>query len=1008
MKFAPINIVTGYSFLQSGLTIDKIVRSARENEYFGVGICDNGVLYGVPSFISECTQAKLKTIVGMRVNLNDSLCLYAKNEDGYLNLVKLTKLISEDKLDLNQLSNSSNGLVAIIETNYGEFKNQFAKGMEENYLHELAKLSALFDEFYLGLEVTTKEEFKIAQKIRTFAKERTYNTIAFPRIQYEHTDDAIVLTMVNAIDHNEQIETKSESGQSCFQKNEFYQKLYTKEEIELTNSLIEQSSFELFTKRGEMLHFIDNPRKLLEEKVFAFLNEHSLNDINHLERAKYEIEVISSMGYEDYFLLVADYINYAKTHNILVGPGRGSAAGSLVSYSLGITEVDPLTYNLQFERFLNKARKNMPDIDVDFMDTRRDEVVQYLRDKYGENRVSCIATFQTIKAKQALRDIGRIYNIPTQHIDMLSKSITDKMTLREAYKQLGTFRNLVDSDKYFLEIVTLASKIENLPRQAGMHAAGVVLNDTNIDEQLPVTIDLSGHLISQYEKDYLEKQNFLKMDFLSLRNLTTIDVCLKLLKRNKNIDLSMYDIDYTDPKIFTIINKCYTAGIFQLESTGMKNAIKILHIKTFEDVVELLALFRPGPMDSLKDYASRKEGKVKQYYLSENVKKVLAPTYGVLVYQEQITSIAQVMAGFTIENADLFRAAVSKKNKEKLLSAKEDFIKGSVKNGYKEKDALLMFNNILKFANYGLNKSHAVVYAIIACRMAFLKYYYPLEFYTALLITSSGANDAKFPEYVSELNKRGLKIYLPNINESSNLFEPKEDGLLFPLSFIHGVNIGVASSIIDERNENGPYKDFFDFVKRMFPHKISLTVIEKLINAGCFDTLFTSRERLRKTAPYAISLSELMYSKDGQLILDDTIDSQVQYFSGEDDPLNNLSLEYEALGIMLSDNPLKYHENELKENKVVPLDEAKTIYGNIAIAGIISSIKTIKTRKNNTTMAFIKVFDETGELEVTIFPNLFTEKYAILEKNSCVLIKGRYDHGDKESFVANDISKLGD
>ena len=621
--------------------------------------------------------------------------------------------------------------------------------------------------------------------------------------------------------------------------------------------------------------------------------------------------------------------------------------------------------------------------------------------------VASITTFQTIQAKQALRDIGRIYNVENRYIDMLAKSIIDKMTLREAYRKIEPFRNLVDSDKYFLEIVSLASKIENLPRQAGLHAAGVVLNEEPLEKNLPVIVDMDGHYTSQYEKDYLEEQGFLKMDFLAIRNLTTIDTCLKLIKQNKDIDISFYDIPYKDKAVFNLLAKGETSGIFQLESSGMKNAIKIIEPKEFEDIVALVALFRPGPMDNIKEYKVRKDGKKKITYLNDEIKRILSSTYGILIYQEQIIQIATVMAGFTLAEADLFRRAVSKKDKEVLLNAKNDFIKGAIKKGYKQEDALKMFNDILKFANYGFNKSHAVVYAIVASRMGYLKYYYPLEFYIALLTTASGANDAKFNEYVSELKSRGLTVFVPDINESENNFIAKDNGLLFPLSFIKGVSEQIANRIIEERMMNGNYKDFFDFVKRTHKQGVTEAVLTKLIYAGCFDKLHKSRATLIATIQYAIQYAELSYDSEGQLILDESLEDQKQYFVSHDDPLENLNNEYETLGIMLSDNPLRYKKDLLTKMNVVNLVDAKETNATINIAGIISSIKVIKTKKSGDNMAFIKLFDEFGEIEVTIFPRLFKDTFTLLIKNNIIVVNGHYEIKDeKQSFVAESLSLL--
>ena len=1009
-EFAPLRIISGYSFLKSGLTIERISASIKSNDYVGAALADFGVLYGLPSFAHELTKLNKKYLIGLSVSLEDEIVLYALNEAGYHSLIKISKLVSEEKLDLDSLKLYLNANIAVVvETNYGAFKSKFEEGLDGHYLHYLAEISKNVKEFYLGIEVTSKEEFNYAQKVREFAKNHSYSTIAFPRIEYQNKDNALILTLVNAIDKDEKIDIKEEKGQSYFRKVDDYKKLYTPREIANTVALLNKSKFDYFQKRGQMIHYpVKDSKEELRKLSLQGLKDKHLDDEKHIQRLNYELDVIISMGYEDYFLIVSDYVNYAKNHDILVGPGRGSAAGSLVSYALNITEVDPLDYDLLFERFLNKARKTMPDIDVDFMDTKREDIVNYMIEKYGNDKVANIVTFQTIQAKQALRDVGRIYDIPTRHIDLLSKSITDKLSLRDAYKKLETFRKLVDSDKYFLDIVSLASKIEGLPRQSGVHAAGVVLNNVPLDDVLPITIDLNNHYTTQYEKDYLEEQGFLKMDFLSLRTLTTIDTCIKMINENHHLNLDFYHLPYKeDPNIFKIISSGNTAGIFQIESSGMKNAIKIIEPNKFEDIVVLLSIFRPGPMDNIKDYKDKSTGKIKVSYINKYIEKVLGPTFGILIYQEQISSIATVMAGFTPEEADLFRRAVSHKEKAVLENAQKDFIAGSIRNGYSEKDAKKMFSDILKFANYGFNKSHAVVYAMTACRMAYLKYYYPLEFYVSLMMTSTGVSDTKFSEYVSELRRRDLKIFAPDINESELTFKVKEGGLLLPINVIKGLFEQNAHKIIDERTLKGPYKDFYDFVMRMKPYNIGESTYLKLIDSGCFDSLYPSRETLRKTLTYALQFAELSYGDNGQMILDETLEGNKKYFESKDDPLENLNAEYELLGIMLSDNPLRYKKDLLNKFNVVNLVDAKETNSTINIAGIISSVKTIKTRKNSETMAFVKLFDEYGEIEVTIFPRLYVDSYRKLTKNQIVLIKGHYDKkNEKESFIADELSLL--
>ena len=732
------------------------------------------------------------------------------------------------------------------------------------------------------------------------------------------------------------------------------------------------------------------------------------NDQTYIDRLNYELDVICQMGYEDYFLVVQDYVNFAKDNDILVGPGRGSAAGSLISYLLGITAIDPIKFGLQFERFLNLDRKTMPDIDVDFMDTRRDEVVEYCRRKYGENKVANIITFQTILAKQALRDIGRIYDIPNHDIDLLSKSITDnRLSLRSAYKTLPAFKKIVDSDKYFLEIVSLASKIEGLIRQSGVHAAGVILNNDPIEKAMPISLDLSDNYISQYEMHYLEEQGFLKMDFLGLRNLSVISRCVDLVNEKHGTKiLDKHNLPYDDPKVYELISSCRTMGVFQLESSGMKRAIREIKPSCFNDVVAVLALFRPGPMESIPIYAKRKEGKQVVTYISNDLEDILKDTYGIIVYQEQINQIATKMAGFTPGEADTFRRAISKKKVELLESLEKRFIDGATAKGYSYKESKNVYDHILKFANYGFNKSHSVGYALIACQMAYLKVFYPLEFYVAILENSSVASDTKFNEYVSEMKASNIKMLPPNINTSSLTFSIFEDSILFPLGAIKGINDILVNKIIEERKKK-PFVDFYEFVMRMEPLGLSENQLEKLIDSGALDAFYNSRQSMRKSIKHAYQTAKLFGNTTGQMSLNLGIDQLPKMHDEPDDPLENLDKEYQALGIMLSNNPLHYKKDLLIANKVMPIIEATSSL-NFKVAGIIKSKKVIHTKKG-TPMAFIKLFDETGEMEIIIFPDTYSEVMQITEKNNIVLIEGRKEIRNSEAnYLASSIKLLED
>lgn len=1010
--FAPIHIISSYSFLQSGLTMKKIAKFVAESGYFGAALTDEGNMYGVPEFAHAMMEMNKPYLLGMNIVIDEvNFTIYALNEVGYHHLIDINTAIQKEKLDYAFLKAHSDGLAVVLETNHGEFKKRFIE-LEKidttftKWLSTYAELSPRH--FYLGIEVTSKEEIQIANKIRHFASDYTYQCIAFPRIKYAKKDDAIVLKIVSTISEGSFIKEKKADGQEYFMKESDYHKLYSEEEINNTNILVNSSTLDFLQKRGEMLHFsTQNSDIALKEATFACLKNKGLDhNETYLSRLNYELEIIASMGYSDYFLLVQDYVNWAKTHDILVGAGRGSSAGSLVSYLLNITEVDPIQYHLLFERFLNPARKTMPDIDVDFMDIKREEVIQYMRDKYGHDKVSNIVTFQSILAKQALRDVGRVYQYPERHIVLLSKAISNpKYSLGQAYKYLPEFKKLVDSDNYFKEFVSLAGKIEGLPRQSGQHAAGVILNNSPIEKAIPVSIDFNDNYISQYEAGYLEEQGFLKMDFLGIRNLTTVSVCVDLINaHHPDLHLSKENLPYEEKAIFDLICSGHTIGLFQIETSVMRRGIQTLKPSCFEDVVALVALNRPGPMPYVKNYALRRDSLEKVTYLCDDLKDILAPTYGIIVYQEQINQIASTMAGLSPAEADSFRRAISKKDKAKLASLGEEFISGSMKKGHSKAVSEAVFNDILKFADYGFNRSHSVVYAVLTCRMAWLKAHYPLEFYTALLETGLSANDSKFADNVSEMKAMGIKILPPDINLSGKSFVALDNALIFPLTSISGISDLVAENIINER-KNGTFKDFFDFVTRLFTDKITENQIIKLINSGAFDHLYPSRACMRISTKAALQYAELVHDDNGQLNIGISGITPPEMMKDHDDPIENLDLEYDTIGIMLSDNILEYKKDLLAAKKVTPISE--TVDMNYAtIAGIVKAVKVIKTKKASS-MAFVKVFDQTGDIEVTIFPKLFEEKANLLEKNNILVISGRFDvRDDERSFSANTVELL--
>ena len=989
--FAPLQIISGYSFLKSGLTLENIVKAVKKFDYFGAGICDINVMHGLAKFARYMSNENINKpyLCGITLKIKGfDFCLYCLSESGYQTLCQITSFIDEEDKICQFLSTNQNGLLGILSTSDDSIKEKFLN-VDNDLIYDIKFLSNLVQIFYIGIDASYQKDMQINEKIRQFADKYTYLCVAFPKILYFKKDDAIVLKIVHAIDQDEIISEKNLQGNNAFLSNEEYEKQYLKQEIDAINNIFRQNKFVMNIKRGEMLSFnAQNTIEKLKNDTFARLKELNLdNDERYVNRLNYELDVIIKMGFSDYFLIVSDYVRFAESVGILVGPGRGSAAGSLVSYLLKITKIDPLKYDLLFERFLNPSRKKMPDIDIDFMDTRRDEVINYLKEKYGKNKVSNIITFSTILAKQSLRDIGRIYNFKIHDIDLLSSRLLNpKLSLRNSYKTSKVFKEIVDSDPYYLNIVSLASKIENLPRQSGMHAAGIILNNTPIEYSLPIIKDFQNSYITQYEMDDLQEQGFLKMDLLGLKNLTIISECVDLINDvYKEAKLDKFNIPFDDEKVFQLIQENKTMGIFQLESSGMKNAIKILKPSCFNDVVALLALFRPGPMDSIPTYARRKQGLEKINYISDDLKDILKETYGIIVYQEQIILIAQKMANFSLAKADIFRNAISKKNYNDIKQMQNDFINGALNNGYSNKVANDVFDHILKFASYGFNKSHSVAYSMIACQMAYLKAYYPLCFYQTILKFSNTTNDPKFLDYVDEMSSIGIHLAKPDINLSTDNFLINQNNLLFPLSLIKGINKETIKGILDNRLKNGLYKDFLDFMLRTFQYKISETQYLKLIDSGALDCLNPSRATLKQAVSSYMQYALVINNDKGQMSLD--IDMLPPPILGKvnDDPIENLENEYDVLGIMLSNNPLKFKKDLLIKENVISISEAIK-KDRAKVCGIIKSIKIIQTKKQQP-MAFIKIFDETKEMELTAFSNTYQDNISLIKKNNIVVFE---------------------
>lgn len=1028
-SFIPLHIYSGYSFFKSSIKLEEYILECKKRNYKYVGISDLMNLYSFPLFNELALKNNLTPLFGLEIKINDQyFVFYAKNEDGYRSLIKLSNLVNKDinkNLSFEDIS-SFKGLIAILSTS----SPLFDKVEESTILNFYNKFNNSFENFYIGIDNHEFINQSHINLIREFLHKNNFKTIAFPLIKHLKREQSSTLKILEGIENNFTIEKEALNNTLSFHflNNEEINTLFNKDEIKAFNDFISLIDFSFIKKRAELIDYSKETSSalssddLLKEKILEGLKNKNIDlktSPKYRARLNYEYLTITKMGYSNYFLIVQDYVNYARKENILVGPGRGSAAGSLVSYLLSITDVDPLKYDLLFERFLNPSRKTMPDIDIDFQDVRRDEIITYLEKKYGYERVSRVIAFQMIKAKNAIRDVARVFGYPVSVADNLSKKIplnykkadgSTEYSLEDVYKDIKIFKDTVDSSSDNKLIFENAKLIEGLPRQRGLHAAGVVLSENSLLNLIPINYLNENELVTQYEKDYLENQGFLKFDVLGLSNLTIIANCLYLINKSRNLNLKFEDIPIDNPKIYKLLKEGYLMGLFQIDANEGRLAVLDIKPDNFKEIVDAISLARPGPKQYIPSYVARKNKKEKISYPSKDLEEILKPTYGIIIYQEQIMRIAQKYSSFTFAEADNFRRAISKKHADEILKMKQRFILGAKKNNHNEKEANSIFEMILKFAEYGFNQSHAVSYAMITAKMAYLKASYPNEFYSAIL---SNNNDSKFNNYLYEIKRRNIKIDLPNINNSGLFFIPYKNSLIFPLNKIKDVTSNLAINIVEERKRNGKYKSFQNFLIRSmnFENKINDKQLSALIDAGCFDCFIPNRKQLKMQIPDAMdmikaggggALALIRGSNDeNELLLDKSI---------IDDPLERMNNEFKTLGFVISDSLLNHVSLTPSEKNNITAISSLLINKNSKILGIIQSIKTVTVKNGKdkgNLMAFINVANNNEDIDVTIFSSLYSKYHSIIKENNIVLIEGRKEIKDnKVSFVLTGMKEV--
>ena len=926
MNYTPLWIKTDYSILSSLIKIDDLISTLKKLNFKSAAICDDN-LYGAMEFYTKCIKNDIKPIIGLEVNLDYTILLYAKNYKGYQNLCNINTLINENKFSFDELIKYINDLVLVLPYKYKDKRDiyiPYTKDLFIGYNNEDEEKKINGNKVYLNKTLTLKKEDSKYLKYLYKIKDQDYT---------EGEDVSFI----------EQVDVLSSKTTN-----------YVSTLCNLT-----------ILKKNDLLPIYNNDLEFNKEKYLTDLCITGLKkrlkgnvSLKYVERLKYELSVISKLNFCNYFLVVWDYVKYAKKNGIMVGPGRGSAASSLVSYSLGITDIDPLKYDLLFERFLNPNRVTMPDIDIDFDAEKRDEVIKYVEEKYGRKHVSGIITFSNLLAKQVIRDVARIFNVSGFKIDNLLKNFDDKKDLSYQLENINVKR-ILSNDEVLRKIYDVSLHLEGLKRHISKHAAGVIISNKELSNYVPLHLDSDGSYICGYTMNYIEDIGLLKMDFLGLKNLTIIDKVIK----NTNIKFS--DIPLDDKKTYELFANGNLDGVFQFESQGMKKFIMELKPSNISDLIDAVALFRPGPMENIDTYVKRRHKKEKITYINEDLKDILSSTYGIIIYQEQIMQIARKMAGFSYAKADELRRAMSKKKEDLLLSYKEEFIIGGMNKGYDKETLDKVYNLILKFANYGFNKAHSVSYAIIGYKIAYLKVHYPLYFETEILNNIIGVSN-KTKQIIDECKRLDVSIKTPNINLSTDKYIILNNELLFPLSVVRGIGVLTSREIVNERNLNGNFTSYLDFVRRCY--KLGRDVLRNLILSGALDIFNKTRKTLIENLNEAINYAELCYNLEESLVLKPEIEDYEEYSKDE-----LTKQEIALFGFYISNHPTSKY---ITSNSITSNLLDKYFDKMIEMVLYIERKKEINT-KTNEKMMFLNASDSYGTVELVMFPKTYNKFFNI-------------------------------
>ena len=1050
--FVHLHLHSQYSLLDGAIRFPQLFEKLSANGVNAVALTDHGNMFGAYDFFRQAKAHGIHPIIGCEVyvapesrlkkkrdakrDTSNHLILLAKNNDGYRNLTRLVSLAYiegfyyKPRIDHELLEKYHEGLIALSACLKGEIPSLILNKEMDGARERIRYYRSLFGDrdFYLEIQSNgIKEQEEVNNFLKQLARDEGVPLVATNDCHYLERQDAQAHEVLLCLQTGK---TLNDKGRMKFQTDEFFVKtpdemirqfqdvpeaientleIASRCEVDLSSQGYHFPTYELPEGEDHDSYLEKKAREGLEAYFQRLRNQGKKFDEElYHERLSYELETIKQMGFSDYFLIVSDFIGYAKANQIPVGPGRGSAAGSLVSFALGITEIDPIPYNLMFERFLAPGRVSMPDIDCDFSEEKREQVIQYVAEKYGHDRVAQIVTFATLKAKSVIRDVGRVLGLPYGEVDRVAKFIPNQIgiTIDEAIRFTPPLKELIETNPSIAKLINIARTLEGLYRHSSTHAAGVVISSGPLVEYLPIYKDQKGEILTQYDMGCVESIGLVKFDFLGLKTLSVIERAVDLIREKKDPAFDLKSIQLDDKKTFELLRKGKVSGVFQLESSSAaRDLVMAVKPKSFEDIIDVVALNRPGPLESgmADDYIKRRKNKKLITYEIPEIKEILEDTYGVILYQEQVMQISMKLAGFSPSDADRLRKAMGKKKADEMAKLREKFVEGAVHRGTDKKKAEKLYDQMAKFARYGFNKSHSTAYALITYQTAYLKAHYPTEFMAAILSSEIGKSE-KLAQYIDRCKGMEIEVLPPDVNRSNLDFTVDGDKIRFGLAGVKNVGEGAARVIVQERKEGGEFSSFIDFCVRLDLRKVNKRVLESLIKCGAFDSMGVSRARLFESLDEVLALSQdvqkQMKSQQKSLFTlngtshAENLESRFVFPNIEDWPQSKrLLYEKELLGIFLTGHPLKDFQDKIENLGVTPIAELSKVPGRSAvkIAGMVVRSKEITTKKNKEKMAFVTLEDETGSTEILVFPSVFQEVEFYILPDEPILVEGTVD-----------------